>query len=72
MRNSHGDIIEVHSDGTRLNLNYWECMCAADYVHHLGCTVCVECNLNINDGASARDADVIREKNNENSTLYNG
>lgn len=59
--NDAGDTIETHSDGVVLNFSYWECICTGGlqaWIHHISKPMCTGCNYTIDDGASARNADV--------------
>jgi len=58
--NSDGERLEVHSDLV-LNLEYWDCECARDYIHALDKAACERCGQTQESGPSSRENEVRKQ-----------
>lgn len=56
-KNKQGDVIEVHNDLV-LNLSYWDCECADNYIKTVTVSECTYCGASIDDCANSRDDEV--------------
>jgi hypothetical protein len=57
--NAFGDALEIYPDGIVLNLSYWDCECATQYIHPLSEESCPHCEALQEDMTSSREREVI-------------
>jgi hypothetical protein len=55
--NAWGEPLDA-SGGIVCNLDYWDCECETDYIHHVQCERCWRCGAEKEESPSSREEEV--------------
>ncbi|WP_395138124.1 hypothetical protein [Armatimonas sp.] len=57
--NLFGESLEIYPDGIVLNLDYWDCECAKQYIHPTSQEICPHCGAEQEEMPCSREREVI-------------